>query len=201
VSAETITPRRIQRSMAAGAKMQTDDGVPVVYVGRPGLWGNPYRYRTPDGLARVPAADMVTAWEYEGRGSADGAEHDMHWPGGEVTNHTVRYMTREEIIATHRRALIAPSQSLRLVRRMRDGVHYLSIEKVRLELAGKHLACWCPLDKPCHADTLLWVANAPLDEIKEASEQEYEITRAMAERIAALHPTVLVGRPEVATRG
>lgn len=27
------------------------------------------------------------------------------------------------------------------------------------ELKGKNLACWCPLDKPCHADILLKLAN------------------------------------------
>lgn len=27
-------------------------------------------------------------------------------------------------------------------------------------LRGKDLACWCPLDKPCHADVLLELANA-----------------------------------------
>jgi hypothetical protein len=27
------------------------------------------------------------------------------------------------------------------------------------ELAGHDLACWCPLDGPCHADVLLEVAN------------------------------------------
>ena len=27
-------------------------------------------------------------------------------------------------------------------------------------LAGKDLACWCPLDQPCHADVLLEIANA-----------------------------------------
>ena len=26
-------------------------------------------------------------------------------------------------------------------------------------LRGKNLACWCPLDKPCHADILLELAN------------------------------------------
>lgn len=26
-------------------------------------------------------------------------------------------------------------------------------------LQGKHLACWCPLDKPCHADILCELAN------------------------------------------
>jgi Domain of unknown function (DUF4326) len=32
---------------------------------------------------------------------------------------------------------------------------------VRRELAGRDLACWCPLDGPCHADVLLRVANEP----------------------------------------
>lgn len=27
------------------------------------------------------------------------------------------------------------------------------------ELTGKNLACWCPLDEPCHADVLLDLAN------------------------------------------
>lgn len=32
---------------------------------------------------------------------------------------------------------------------------------VRRQLAGKDLACWCPIDKPCHADVLLEIANQP----------------------------------------
>jgi hypothetical protein len=28
------------------------------------------------------------------------------------------------------------------------------------ELKGKNLACWCALDKPCHADVLLKLLNA-----------------------------------------
>lgn len=27
------------------------------------------------------------------------------------------------------------------------------------ELQGRDLACWCPLDRPCHADVLLELAN------------------------------------------
>lgn len=27
------------------------------------------------------------------------------------------------------------------------------------ELRGKDLMCWCPLDRPCHADMLLEIAN------------------------------------------
>ena len=32
---------------------------------------------------------------------------------------------------------------------------------VKRLLAGKNLACWCPLDQPCHADVLLKIANSP----------------------------------------
>ena len=28
-----------------------------------------------------------------------------------------------------------------------------------MELRGKDLGCWCPLDKNCHADVLLEIAN------------------------------------------
>lgn len=30
---------------------------------------------------------------------------------------------------------------------------------VRHYLGGADLACWCPLDQPCHADVLLELAN------------------------------------------
>lgn len=35
----------------------------------------------------------------------------------------------------------------------------ISVDDVRRELRGKNLACWCPLDKACHADVLLEIAN------------------------------------------
>lgn len=37
--------------------------------------------------------------------------------------------------------------------------HPAFIETIRLNLAGRDLACWCPLDEPCHADVLLELAN------------------------------------------
>lgn len=40
---------------------------------------------------------------------------------------------------------------------------YISYEQfipaIRDELVGRDLACWCPLDQPCHADVLLEIAN------------------------------------------
>lgn len=32
------------------------------------------------------------------------------------------------------------------------------------ELRGRDLACWCPLDQPCHADVLLEIANHHTEE-------------------------------------
>jgi hypothetical protein len=31
---------------------------------------------------------------------------------------------------------------------------------LRAVLRGKNLACWCPLDGPCHAELLLKIANS-----------------------------------------
>lgn len=33
------------------------------------------------------------------------------------------------------------------------------VAAAKAELRGKDLACWCSLDEPCHADTLLKLAN------------------------------------------
>ena len=33
------------------------------------------------------------------------------------------------------------------------------IALIREQLRGRNLACWCPLDQPCHADFLLEIAN------------------------------------------
>lgn len=32
-------------------------------------------------------------------------------------------------------------------------------ELIRYDLRGRDLACWCPLDQPCHGDVLLELAN------------------------------------------
>jgi len=49
------------------------------------------------------------------------------------------------------------------VRRYREdllgGRLAVSVEDVKRELRGRDLACYCPLDVPCHSDVLLAVAN------------------------------------------
>lgn len=44
------------------------------------------------------------------------------------------------------------------VKVFRETIPYWHVD-IRRELRGKDLACWCPLDQPCHADVLLEIAN------------------------------------------
>lgn len=55
---------------------------------------------------------------------------------------------------------IEPGQARNLYRMalMQVGFEKLR-QQIADELRGKDLACWCPLDKPCHADVLLEIAN------------------------------------------
>jgi hypothetical protein len=58
-----------------------------------------------------------------------------------------RFMTREECVEAFRDVIMCPV----CVEENRE----MAIK----ELGGKDLCCWCPLDKPCHADILLDLAN------------------------------------------
>src|SRR5690349_12767714 len=58
--------------------------------------------------------------------------------------------------AADRAAVVA---SFRTLLEADSGSEYPSLDEIRTELAGHDLACWCPLDHPCHADVLLEVAN------------------------------------------
>lgn len=50
--------------------------------------------------------------------------------------------------------------AVRIYKRMlRSGELPVSTKDVKAELRGKDLACWCPLNQPCHADILLEIAN------------------------------------------
>jgi hypothetical protein len=45
------------------------------------------------------------------------------------------------------------------IHRIFDGYKHELLEEFLAPLRGKDLVCWCPLDKPCHADILLELAN------------------------------------------
>ena len=55
-------------------------------------------------------------------------------------------------------APITAEQAVKLYKyHLTQGGKYLPLE----ELRGKNLACFCPLDRPCHADVLLELAKKP----------------------------------------
>lgn len=53
---------------------------------------------------------------------------------------------RAEAVRRYRDALLA------------DGLP-VTVDDARRELRGRDLACYCPLNEPCHADVLLEIAN------------------------------------------
>jgi hypothetical protein len=55
-------------------------------------------------------------------------------------------VTPELVLLVFRNWVMAPEQ------------HRLR-EEARRELRGKPLVCWCALERPCHADTWLEIAN------------------------------------------
>lgn len=63
---------------------------------------------------------------------------------------------RERAVADFREALL-------------EGRLDFDVEDVRRQLRGQNLACWCPLDRPCHADVLLEVANGTGDPASRAA--------------------------------
>lgn len=45
------------------------------------------------------------------------------------------------------------------IKKYKESLSSILKEEIIKELKGKNLACFCPLDKPCHADILLEIAN------------------------------------------
>lgn len=155
-----MRPQRIQRKRTAGWRMPEG----AIYVGRPTKWGNPFQFgHRQYGLVAEPGIDG-REWDYEGRISAAGMRHDYHLPGGRVISCTVRLGTRAEMVELYRLTLAGePTARMRMSYPSASGEpgRFLKVTPadVRAELAGKDLACFCPLDMPCHASVLLDLAN------------------------------------------
>ena len=108
----------------------------AVYVGRPTRWGNPFKVGEPTHL-----------WH-------------------RATTHPFDFY-RDWF------AVVTPAQATGLYRKVMTDPAAFWLDQpptpeawqVRLELMGRDLACWCPLDDghgnrvPCHADVLLELAN------------------------------------------
>lgn len=100
------------------------------YVGRPTLWGNPFIVGT----------------------TTPGDWHEQ-FAGIEVTDRAHAVQLLRDYL-TWRRAQCERNPGWHSP----IGPNY-PWERTIGVLRGRDLACWCPLDEPCHADVLLEIAN------------------------------------------
>lgn len=131
-------PERIQRKRTRGWKMPAG----AVYVGRPTKWGNPFK------ATDASAAFAAVATGGKGNVPRDRAHgacclYFRFLSGGVIECPITAMMANKEF-------------------KERGSPKPPTIKEIRSELGGKDLACFCPLDQPCHADVLLELANAAL---------------------------------------
>lgn len=124
-------PQRIQRRRTRGWRMP--DG--AVYVGRPGPWGNPYTISAmQQQIDRVAEALGHESSELDARSMAvEAFRCDLTYGPDSIWWWFGPHMA-----------------IIRIKGALQAG-----------KLTGWDLACWCPLDQPCHADVLLEIANSP----------------------------------------
>lgn len=142
-------PTRIQLRRTKG--WRKPEG--AVVVARPSRWRNPYAIRR----NRVPAGPHGSG-QYSETGPVWTVVHVDKW-GMESGARWGAWDAKAEAtlfaIDLFRLSLDAAFADL-------DGEHtrrfYLG------DLVGHDLACWCPLDAPCHADVLLDLANSGVAE-------------------------------------
>lgn len=103
----------------------------TVYVGRGSRWGNPF-----------PTHDV----ERDGHGDKTGRKIEVRSP------QEAKKLFLNWLLPYRHQGANATLKNFYLSEANLRGVQ---------TLRGKNLACWCPLDQPCHADVLLELANVP----------------------------------------
>ena len=105
----------------------------TVYVGRPTIWGSPFK-----------ASQAIEA------GYLVGGGYETPYEVGSFLKMCFRDWLTDAGLRGRRDWWQGPESDRRKA----------AIWRHLDELRGKDLACWCPLDVPCHADVLLEWANA-----------------------------------------
>jgi hypothetical protein len=111
----------------------------AVYVGRPTVYGNPFE------VIQLPCG----CWENR---DDNGVTYMHHYPIHELGHPPI---TKSEAIENSVRLFYEDLTQwlggrMKLEAGLADAV---------AKLRGHDLACWCPLNAPCHADVLLQIAN------------------------------------------
>ena len=132
--------KRIQRKRTKGWRMPEG----AVYVGRGSRFGNPFR---------VGSFYWDRSWFHDCPFPT--VEHEtpafMRWGAGLLG----------DAAAIHCNPIPNATKAVALFRRYVAYNNDIWDLEAFQPLRGKDLACWCPLDQPCHADVLLEIANAP----------------------------------------
>jgi len=136
---------RIQRKRTAGWRMP-DDGV---YAGRGSAYGNPFAMAkhtyTPEQKDKEPIIYYTIKLMIENEFSL-------------LVYQVVKgnfFYTIESVIS----ACIDCYEKYILLDHKEAGNNSI-LSKMRRELPGKKIACWCPLDQPCHVDTIIKLVNS-----------------------------------------
>ena len=130
-----MTPQRIQLRRTKG--WRKPEG--AVVVARPTKWGNPFKVGGPIGGWVHPGYEHL--WRDDNL--IDSVEHAVAM----FRSYAMCHFVPVDPSAKPYRGIYT------------RGIESLSAHAKR-HLQGKDLACWCPLDQPCHADVLLELANA-----------------------------------------
>ena len=104
----------------------------AVFVGRPSEWGNPFRITRSSDYHGLPGS-----WFLLDRTGA------TYHPDEDTER-----SARQKAVDLFAEWLVSRA----------DGAP--TVERIRAELAGRVLVCWCPRQEPCHADVLLAIANS-----------------------------------------
>lgn len=131
----TTAAKRVQQRRTKGWRLPPG----AVIVSRPSRWGNPFKVGS-DGVGF--SGPMLG----EGAGYYNAADPRF-------CDVSLGALTAAQAVTLYRDDLTASIEE--------GGADYDELRQALAALRGHDLACWCPLDQPCHADVLLEIANGP----------------------------------------
>lgn len=145
--AEPAEAIRVQRKRTKGWRMPKG----TVYVGRPTRWGNPFDFRA----SEYCWAALSYGCRGDRRGRIEASVRAFRdWIAPRWGRRSLLHEEQPKMGSGDKWVKLGPRVSAGEAPPLDDLVR---------ELRGKNLACWCPLDQPCHADVLLALANRAED--------------------------------------
>lgn len=116
----------------------------TIYVGRPSRWGNPF------GFVKQGGRWVITIHDHPYY-HVDTIRKALRQAVPTYNSFPTKQLAVEAAIEAYCFLLhLHPDQHKKAM-----SMEYVSTMSDLAALHGKHLACWCPPDQPCHADVLL----------------------------------------------